>query len=330
MKEEAENLKKILANFAGKKIVVWGDLILDEYIYTTTGRVSREAPVLVTELESKKFTPGGAGNVVMNVKSLGACPIPVSFTGNNPDGKILKEILKKNSISTDYLLELENYDNPKKSRILSGSENTKKQQVLRIDTLNKTAIEKHFYREIESSLLELLQDTAVLIISDYLYESVKADILKKIKEEFPEQKIIIDSRSHLLDFKSVTYATPNEPEMKNMFPKKSLRSEEDFFCAGEDLLNTIEADGVILKRGHKGMIVFEKDKEPRKIDIHGSAEIVDGTGAGDTVISVVSLALAAGADLFSSAHLANAAAGLVVMKEGAYPVTIKELQNEFE
>jgi rfaE bifunctional protein kinase chain/domain len=323
-----KHLNKLLDFFRNKKVVVWGDFILDEYIFTTTGRVSREAPVLVTELESKEYIPGGAGNVVMNVKNLGAHPIPVGFTGKNEDGTILKEIFKKNSITPDYIISLENYRTPKKSRILSGRENTKKQQVLRIDTLNKSEIEESYFREIEKALLELLREIDVLIISDYLYESVKPLIFKKIKEEFPTKKIIIDSRNNLPEFKNVTYATPNEPEVKKMFPNNNFHTEEDFFRAGQELLGNIEAEGIILKRGHKGMVVFEKGKKPVTIDIHGSSNIVDGTGAGDTVISVLSLALSVGGDLFSSARLANFAAGIVVMKEGAYPISLKELQDE--
>lgn len=327
-----KQLEKILDSFADKKVVVWGDFILDEYIYTTTCRVSREAPVLVTEFESKKYIPGGAGNVVMNIKSLGAHPTPVGFTGQNQDGEILKGIFKENSISSDYIISLENYHTPKKSRILSGRENTKKQQVLRIDTLNKSGlkIDKNHYLQIETNLCELLKEIDLLIISDYLYESVKPDLFKKIKKKFPAVIIIIDSRNNLPVFKKVTYATPNEAEIKKMFPGTYFRGEEDFYRAGCELLNIIEAEGIILKRGYKGMIVFQKNKEPETIAIHGSADIVDGAGAGDTVISVAGLALAAGADLPSSARLANIAGGIVVMKEGAYPISLNELQHEFK
>ncbi|MCP5108388.1 MAG: hypothetical protein GY950_33685, partial [bacterium] len=105
-------------------------------------------------------------------------------------------------------------------------------------------------------------------------------------------------------------------------------SEQDFYDAGEQLLTRLNARGIILKRGHNGMLVFEKGRPPEKIGIHGSSDIVDVTGAGDTVISVLSLALSAGADLVPAAVLANIAAGLVVMKEGCYPIGFQELQDE--
>jgi rfaE bifunctional protein kinase chain/domain len=323
-----KKLLELLPGFRGKKIIVWGDLILDEYIYTTTSRISREAPVLVTEFESNEYILGGAGNVVMNVKMLGAVPIPVAFIGTGADGKTLRKILGQNSITTDYLVELDEYRTPKKSRILSGGENTKKQQVLRIDTLNKAEISKAAYRKIEETLRDLLKNIDYLIISDYLYKSVIPDVFDGIRQRFPSRNIIIDSRDHLMEFKNATIATPNEPEIKKLFPVKNFFSEQEFYEAGEELRTRLNAGGIVLKRGHKGMMVFEKDKSTEKIDIHGSSQIVDVTGAGDTVISVVSLALAAGADLLSAAQLANIAAGIVVMKEGCYPIGIHELENE--
>ncbi|MCP5107116.1 MAG: hypothetical protein GY950_27265, partial [bacterium] len=178
-----KNVKEIVPEFAGKKVIVWGDLILDEYIYTTTGRISREAPVLVTEFDSNEYILGGAGNVVMNLEALGAVPIPAAFIGANDDGDTLRKILEEKSITTDYLVALENYRTPKKSRILSGGENTKKQQVLRIDTLNKALLEKPAYEKIESILRELLEDIDFLIISDYLYKSVNPGVLARLREQ---------------------------------------------------------------------------------------------------------------------------------------------------
>jgi rfaE bifunctional protein kinase chain/domain len=325
-----QQLKEILNRIENKRIIVWGDLILDEYIYTSTSRISREAPVLVTEFESNDFKLGGAGNVVMNIKTLGAVPVPVGFIGKNSDGDVLKEVLSKNSITTDFLLELDDYRTPKKSRILSGGENTKKQQVLRIDVLNRREIKKKACRELEAMLSRLLQEIDLVIISDYIHKSVSLEVLKEIRKKWPTRTIIADSRNHLATFKNISVATPNEPEIKRIFPAKSFYHDYDFYQAGLELLERLKAQGIVFKRGHKGMIVFEKNKEPVKIDIHGSSDIVDVTGAGDTVISVLGLALCAGADLAASAQLANIAAGLVVMKEGCYPISKQELEHELE
>ncbi len=320
-------LRKHLENFKNRKVVVWGDLILDEYIYTSTSRISREAPVLVTEFEANDYKLGGAGNVIMNIKALGADPIPVGLVGNDADGQTLENILTAKGISTRYLVKEEGYKTPKKSRILSGGDNTKKQQVLRIDTLNKTRLDNRLYEKIENNLCRLLEEVDLLILSDYLYESVKPDIFQTIKTTFPQKLFIVDSRKHFLKYGHVSIATPNEPEIKKIFPDKLFYSEKDFHDAGRELMEKLDARGIILKRGHKGMLVFERDSTPRPISIFGSPDIVDVTGAGDTVISVVGLGLLAGADLYSSAQLANIAAGYVVMKEGAYAISFEELLN---
>lgn len=321
-------LKQIIRDFQDKKVVVWGDLILDEYLYTTTSRISREAPVLITEFESNEFKPGGAGNVVMNIKTLGAVPIPVGFIGKNLDGEIIKDILKSNHISSDYLIELDNYRTPKKSRILSGGENTKKQQVLRIDTFNRSQISEDDYLQLEDMISQLLKQFDYLVISDYLLKSVTPASFKRIRQKHPSTCVILDSRYNLHDFKGLSIATPNEPEIKQVFPSHPFYTDKDFLDAGYELMNLLDARGIVLKRGHQGMIVFERDKTPFKIDIHGSANIVDVTGAGDTVIAVSSLSLAAGADLVSAARLSNIAAGIAVMKEGAYPIHKDELEYE--
>lgn len=323
-------MKGIINQFRDKRVVVWGDLILDEYIYTTTGRISREAPVLVTEFESNEFRLGGAGNVVMNIKSLGAIPIPVGCIGKDNDGRIIKDILRQKEIDTDFLVESDLYRTPKKSRILSGGENTKKQQVLRIDTLSKSILDDSCQKEIEHILSDLLSDIELLIISDYIYKSVSPQIFSNLKKEYPQKIVVIDSRNNLTNFKNVTIATPNEPEIKRIFPGRQFYSDNDFFEAGNDLIDQLNAKGVVLKRGQKGMIAFEKDKQPRKVEIYGGTEIVDETGAGDTVIAVTSLAFFVGADLYSSAKLASIAAGLVVMKEGTYPIVFSELKTAIE
>lgn len=321
-------MKHIIEGFQDKRILVWGDLILDEYIYTTTGRISREAPVLVTEFESNEFRPGGAGNVVLNIKTLGAVPIPVGVIGKNADGDALKEILNQNGISSEFLVALDHYRTPKKSRILSGGDNTKKQQVLRIDSLNRNEIEEQGLQKLEAILMQLLENIDFLIISDYLCQSVNSRVFKRIRQHYPSKTVIIDSRNHLPEFEHISIATPNEPEIKRIFPGTPFNTSQDFERAGFELMKQLNARGIILKRGHKGMIVFEKDQEPVTLEIHGSPNIVDVTGAGDTVISVIGLSLASGADLVSSARLANIAGGIVVMKEGAYPIHKDELVHE--
>ncbi len=254
-------LPSIVSRFKNKKIVVWGDLILDQYVFTSAGRVSREAPVLVTEFEKNEYLLGGAGNVVMNLLTLGAVPLPVGFVGRDAAGKILLELLRKNGISTDYLVPVDGFQTPLKSRILSGGDNTKKQQILRIDTLPPDAISEKSRQKLARTLFSVLADSDVLVLSDYLAKTVTPGIFKSLRKAFPAKTCALDSRDNLLDFPGVTLATPNEPEIKKLFPEKKFLNDGDFLLAGAQLLDKLAATGVVLKRGHKGMLVFGRGRK---------------------------------------------------------------------
>ncbi len=317
----------ILSRFKDKKIVVWGDLILDEYVYTSAGRVSREAPVLVTEFEGNEYLLGGAGNVVMNLLTLGARPLPVGLVGRDTAGATLCSLLAGKGVSTEYLVKVGDYRTPLKSRILAGGDNTKKQQILRIDQLPPDSVGAGFYKKLLGNLLTVMSGCDLLIISDYLGKTVLPGMFSTLKNEFPEMVSALDSRNHLLDFPGVSLATPNEPEFKKVFSHIQIGCDDDFIEYGFELMKKMDSTGIVLKRGQKGMLIFLRGQKPVRLDIHGTAQIVDVTGAGDTVLAVLGLGLAAGASLLDAARLANIAAGIVVMHEGAYPVGLQELRD---
>lgn len=321
------SLSSIVSRFRSKRIAVWGDLILDQYVYTSAGRVSREAPVLVTEFERNEYRLGGAGNVVMNLKTLGAVPLPVAFVGRDPSGDIIRGLLREQGIDTGSLVAAEGFRTPLKSRILSGGDNTKKQQILRIDTLSTAAVGEPARRKLAQRLASLLAACDFLVVSDYLAQAVVPAAFQAMRRRFPDLACAADSRAHLLGYPGVTLATPNEPEIKNLFPGRRFSADDDFLSAGGELLERLGARGVVLKRGHRGMLVFQGGEKPVSLGIHGTSQIVDGTGAGDTVLAVLALGLASGASLLDSARLASVAGGIVVMHEGAYPVRRRELQD---
>jgi len=321
------SISSILERFSGRRIVVWGDLILDEYVYTSSTRVSREAPVLVAEFESNEFRLGGAGNVVLNLLTLGAEPVPVGFIGADRGGKQLQRILDGYGICTGFLVELDGFHTPVKSRILSGGDNTRKQQVLRIDTLPRPDIPEESHRSLDPVLRKALKEASGLIISDYIARSVHPANWERVRKKGLSMPVMLDSRENIRRFPGVTVATPNEPEIRALFPERRFNREEDFIAAGSELREQIQAAGIVLKRGHRGMDIFEAGKNHLHIDISGTSQIVDGTGAGDTVMAVVSLGIASGADLPTAARLATIAAGIVVMKEGATPIGRDELKN---
>jgi rfaE bifunctional protein kinase chain/domain len=319
-----------ISSFLGKKILVWGDIILDEYIYTSSSRISREAPVLITEFESDRFLLGGAGNVLLNIKKLGAVPVPVGLIGKDPTGVKVTAILEEKGIETSGLIKLNNFDTPRKTRIMSGGEHTKKQQVLRVDRINKRPVKKKEYDLMEKVLIDSIPDFDLLLISDYIYQSVNTDLYRRIRQEFPDKLFLVDSRENFNRFDSASYFIPNEPEMRRLFYNRKINDDQDFINAGKELIKKLHLSGLVLKRGQEGMLVLNRVGNTQKIEVYGGKDIVDVTGAGDTVISVISLGLLSGLSIFDSAWLANVAAGLVVMKEGAYPISDLELKDELK
>jgi len=320
-----KEMHQLIGSFKGKRIAVWGDFILDEYIFTKAARVSREAPVLITEYENEAFRLGGAGNVAANIKALGGEPIPIGFIGLDQGGDILRDVLAKSGISDKGLIPVNKFVTPRKTRILSGDSHTRRQQVLRIDRLNRISLNEDRHSELVGSLRDILLDANFLVISDYLHCSVRGEDIETARKSLTLPPMAVDSRRHLKSFAHIRVATPNLAELQRLYPGLDLNMEKDFNQAGTELRQSLDADGLLMKRGDEGMSLLEADSPPRRIGIYGSREIVDVTGAGDTVIALIALGLASGADLLTSARVAAVGAGLSVMKAGAATIAPNEL-----
>jgi len=329
VKKDKKNLIAIIDRFAQKKVAVWGDLILDEYIYGTTRRISREAPVLILSYQAKEFSLGGGGNSLLNLSALGAKPVPVGVVGQDDAGKRILEILKKKKISAEFLIIEKTYRTPIKTRILAGEHSTRKQQILRIDQEARVPETKELKKKLGSTLDKAASQTAALLISDYNYFTVQEDVFKKILPRFKRAKkpVALDSRFRLLHFKGVTILTPNEPEVEHALQVELDENQITVNKEGRLILDKAGAEAVAITRGGNGMVLFERRKPAFPIPIYGSSNIVDVTGAGDTVISVLTLALASGASFREAAMLANYAGGIVVMKKGTATVSPRELKE---
>jgi rfaE bifunctional protein kinase chain/domain len=329
VREEKEQLLKIIDRFAEKTIAVWGDLILDEYLYGTTRRISREAPVLIISYRSKELSLGGGGNSLLNLKALGAAPVPIGVIGKDDAGKRILKILKQLGVSTEYILIEKAFQTPIKTRILAGEESTRKQQVLRIDKEAKVPETNDLKKRLLNSLRKAHHQTDALLISDYNYFTVKEDLFRKMLHGLKRlnKPVALDSRFRLTDFEGVTVLTPNEPEVEHALHIELKDNKGMVRKAGRQLLNRVRAEAVLITRGSKGMVLFERGKPPLVIPIHGSTDIVDVTGAGDTVISVFTLALTCGATFKQAAQLANYAGGIVVMKKGTATLSPQELKE---
>ena len=329
MDKEKKKLFNLIDSFSGKKIAVWGDLILDEYLYGNTRRISREAPVLILSYQDKELSLGGAGNSLLNLKALGAEPFPIGIVGRDESGEKILEILESKGISTKLIIKEKNFPTPIKTRILAGEDNTRKQQILRIDREGKVPEKAALRQRLGQYLAKARSQCHALLISDYNYFTVKEDIFSEFIPIFKRAKIpvTLDSRFRLLNFKGVTVATPNEPEVEHALNMEIHDSSKLLKEAGKRIVKKIESPALLITRGSKGMILFEKGKPPFSIPIHGPADIVDVTGAGDTVISVFTTAIASGASFRQAAFLANYAGGVVVMKKGTATVSPLELKQ---
>lgn len=329
MDKEKKKLVDLVDRFSQKKIGVWGDFILDEYLYGNTRRISREAPVLILSYKNREYALGGAGNSILNIKALGATPLPIGIVGADRQGQKIYQMMRQQGLSTDFLFKEKDYPTPLKTRILAGEESTRKQQILRIDQEEKVPDAPQIKQKLEKALKHMKKQINALLISDYNYLTVKEPLFEKIIPDFKKSRIpvTLDSRFRLLRFRGITVATPNEPEVEG-----ALRIEIDdnlqvLKQAGKDLLKKTQAKALLITRGSKGMILFERNKPVYAIPIHGTPDIVDVTGAGDTVISVLTLALSCGATFREATRLANYAAGLAVMKKGTATVSSQELKE---
>ncbi len=317
-----EKLKHWLEALKGKRIVVWGDLAADQTVYGDTSRISREAPVLILEKEWETFTAGCAGNAVLNVAALGGIPVPVGVVGRDESGERLCELCERQEIDTRYVLRRPRIGTAVKMRVLAGGLHTVKQQVIRIDSGGDYGRVPD--SEIRSALVKALKGADGVIVSDYGLGSVRPGLFASAVRSRSVVKVI-DSRHALLDFAGADSATPNEPELEEASGLMLGDDEEVLQKAARKVLKGSGLRALLVTRGKRGMALFEPRKQRLDIPVARVQEIVDVTGAGDTVIATYTLALAAGAPFADAARLANVAAGLAVMRRGAAAPSSSEI-----
>ena len=325
----ADRLLAIVDDFTGIRVAVFGDLLADEFIYGQIARVSREAPVLILNYDSTEIVPGGAGNAAKNVAALGGAPSVTPVAGADETGARLLEVLGSD-VNLRGVVQPRGYRTPTKTRILAGGVHSAKQQVVRIDRAVSQALSVADRRAVEARLVWAAARCDALLVSDYGTGLVTPAAVRLAIQRFagPGRRapVLVDSRYSLLRFRGMTTCTPNEAEVEQIFGitiGENLRVLEK---AGRELLAKTKADSVLITRGSRGMALFESDRPTVHIPIVGSDQIADVTGAGDTVIATMTLALAAGATFSDAAHLANYAGGLVVMKRGTATVSASELR----
>jgi D-glycero-beta-D-manno-heptose-7-phosphate kinase len=326
--KDTERWKKIVQSFCDVSITVLADLVADEFVFGEIARVSREAPVLILKHRERTVLPGGGGNAVMNLAALGVNVLPVGVVGDDEAGWLLLEQLHDKKVPTSGIERLKIHTTPTKTRILAGMSHTSRQQVVRVDREPEPLGDLHpILLNLVNAAREYATASDAFLISDYGYGAAAPRMLNFIKSNhcLANQPVTLDSRYRMLEFEGVTAATPNEPEVEEALGIKIGHDDKKLFAAGEQLMKQMGLESLVITRGRDGMVAFEKDAAPLAVPIFGSDQVVDVTGAGDTVIATFTAALAAGADTADATRLANFAGGVVVMKRGTATISNKEL-----
>jgi len=329
--KEIELLRKIVEAFPKTTVTVLGDLVADEFIYGEISRVSREAPVLILKHRERTVVPGGGANAINNLAALGVNVLPVGLVGDDEPGRLLLKAFRQRRIPLSGILKDKRYPTVTKTRILAGQTHSARQQVVRLDREPDAVPDAHVTRELIFSARKFARASDALLVSDYGYGGATPQILNAVRtRDLTGLPITLDSRFRMLQYSGVTAATPNEAEVEEALGLRIGHDWARLTQAGEQLLNRMKLQALVITRGRDGMVAFERRRRPVDIPISGTDEIADVTGAGDTVIATFTAALATGASPEDAAHLANHAGGIVVMKRGTATVSRDELLAAME
>ncbi len=329
-KPSQDRLLQLIDAMAGQPVVMLADLVADRFISGTPKRISREAPVLILRHDGETTAPGGGANAIANVASLGGHPLPLGVVGDDRAGHELVEIFASRGIPTEGILRIKEYRTPTKTRILGGGRHSIKQQIVRLDIEDRLNLSPEDRLRLLAPL-DLWGDKArAAVLSDYGYGVAEPCLLQPLRQALPEGcPILGDSRYRLGEFKGLDGATPNAEEAEALLGHGLDRQSDQgsLESNGRRLLQELESRFLLITRGSSGMSLFPAAKPTTHIPVHGTDQVADVTGAGDTVIGTFGLALAAGGSPLEAACLANYAGGVVVMKMGTATLNRDELRS---
>ncbi len=310
-------------------MVVVGDLYLDEYIIGKPSRISREAPIAVLEFREQQCVPGGATAPACNIAALGGVAYQLGVVGEDAGGRQLSEMLVGRGVDIAGLVVDTQRPTITKTRIVAQSESLYPQQVARIDRVDRSPLSPSVQQAVIDYLRLVAPHVDAILFSDYKCGVVnEAVIAAALEAASAADKIItVDSQGDLNKFKGATLVKCNQQEAEN-FLRQELRSEEDYETALRSLQAELGVRSVIITRGGEGMSLLDFEGVYYHAQATTRSEVFDVTGAGDTVIAVLTLALLAGASVLDAAHLANCAAQVVVRKYGNATIQPDELKRE--
>lgn len=323
VKFDKTRIEYLFEKFNGKNIVIIGDLMLDVYIWGKVGRISPEAPVPVVEVEEESYRLGGAANVGLNIKSLGGNPILVGVIGYDREGNILSALMKENDFIRDGIILDEERPTTVKTRIIAHS-----QHVVRVDKEDK----KDITEEMENKILTFIENQKssidAIIFEDYNKGVLTKSLIHRVVDFARRNNIIVtvDPKfDNFFEYKNVTVFKPNRKETEDALQMK-IDSEEKVIEAGKKLKEILQPEYLLITRGDKGMTLFSSDSRIDSIPTR-ARKVADVSGAGDTVIATLTVALASGAEIREAATIANLAAGLVCEEVGIVPIDKMNLYN---
>lgn len=324
---DKEKLVDLIKKIGESKILVIGDLALDEMVYGDTERISREAPVLILQHTHTKFILGGASNAAHNVSEINGGKVSViGIIGDDYQANDLRNAFKEANIDCSSLIVDKCRKTITKTRISGSCSHSITQQIVRIDRQTNAPISKETEAKMITEIEKLVPLHDAVILSDYHIGTLTDNVIKAVVDiaKKYDKKVIVDAQRDLGRYKGITSMTPNLPDTQK-YVGMYLNNKEDFLKAGNRLLNETGADAILITCGADGMVVVEPENKYTHIPVFNKAEVFDVTGAGDTVTAVYTLALAAGAEPVYAAIIGNIAAGVVVKQFGCATTSIDEI-----
>lgn len=324
---DGQLLKEKIKKLCTPKVLVIGDLAIDEMVYGDTERISREAPVLILAHSYTKIILGGASNAANNLAALNGGKVSVIGTyGDDYYGPILLQALKLSKINTEYMVKDKTRETTVKTRISGSCSQSVTQQIVRIDRQTVGALSKSTEDKVISNIEKAIPKHDAVILSDYHLGFLTPKIIEKAIETAKKHGkiIVVDAQRDLERYKGATALTPNQPDCEK-FLGYFITDDTTLNKAGKDILDKTGAEIILITRGEHGMAVFERGVESIKVPAFNKTKVFDVTGAGDTVVASFTLALAAGISPKYSTIIGNLAASIVIRTFGCATTSIDEM-----
>lgn len=312
---------KILENFSKVKVLVVGDVMIDRYWWGSVSRISPEAPVPVVKLDNLSLVAGGAANVAANIAGLGAEALLVGVIGDDNEAQIFPELLNKSNVKADFLIKVPERQTTIKTRVIAHG-----QQIVRIDQETKKNLTSSAQQKIWETIQNLLGRIDIIVVSDYAKGVLTNKLLKRLITTAKEKNklILIDPKGKKFSkYRGATLLTPNQREaFEACGLEENVKDSVD--KSGNFLRENLSLEAILITQGEKGMRLFQKNMEITNLNSL-ARQVYDVTGAGDTVIATLAVAIASGADFYEASKIANIAAGLVVEQVGTTAISFEML-----